>query len=117
MQLKFTIVKKVVDLRKKESQGGSFMEQRKAWLDNIRWITIVIVVIYHVFYYYHNIDVDPMFARLAPNPAKEGEAASVTLVALFQYFVYPWFMMLLFVVSGIVTNIVLSKKKMKEFLA
>ena len=93
------------------------MEQRKAWLDNIRWITIVIVVIYHVFYYYHNIGVDPMFARLAPNPATEGEAASVTLVALFQYFVYPWFMMLLFVVSGIVTNIVLSKKKMKAFLA
>ena len=93
------------------------MKQRKAWLDNIRWMTIVLVVIYHVFYYYHNIGIDPMFKGLAPNPATEGAKASVTVVALFQYFVYPWFMMLLFVVSGIVANIVLQKKSMKEFLS
>ena len=93
------------------------MENRKAWLDNIRWMTIVIVVIYHVFYYYHNIGVEPMFEGLASNPAEEGAKASVTAVAVFQYFVYPWFMMLLFVVSGIVANIVLQKKGMKEFLA
>ncbi|MCI7129093.1 MAG: acyltransferase family protein [Lachnospiraceae bacterium] len=93
------------------------MEQRKAWLDNIRWMTIVIVVIYHVFYYYHNIGVDPMFKGLAPNPAVEGGKAAVTPVALFQYFVYPWFMMLLFVVSGIVANIVLKKKNLKAFLS
>ena len=93
------------------------MENRKAWLDNIRWMTIVIVVIYHVFYYYHNIGIDPTFQGLAPNPAVEGAKASVTPVAVFQYFVYPWFMMLLFVVSGIVAQIVLQKKRMKEFLA
>ena len=75
------------------------MENRKAWLDNIRWMTIVIVVIYHVFYYYHNIGVEPMFEGLASNPAEEGAKASVTAVAVFQYFVYPWVMMLLFVVS------------------
>ena len=51
------------------------MEERKAWLDNIRWMTIVLVVIYHVFYYYHNIGIDPMFKALAPNPAVEGEKA------------------------------------------
>lgn len=93
------------------------MEERKAWLDNIRWMTIVIVVIYHVFYYYHNIGVDPMFQGLAPNPAAEGAKAAVTPVALFEYFVYPWFMMLLFVVSGIVSNIVLKRKPMKTFLS
>lgn len=93
------------------------MENRKAWLDNIRWMTIVIVVVYHVFYYYNNIEIEPMFARLAPNPAEEGAKATVTAVALFQYFVYPWFMMLLFVVSGIVANMVLQRKGMKEFLA
>lgn len=98
-------------------QGGLVMEQRKVWLDNIRWMTIVIVVIYHVFYYYHNIGVDPMFKGLSPNPAVEDGKAAITLVALFQYFVYPWFMMLLFVVSGIVASIVLQKKNMKAFLS
>ena len=93
------------------------MKQRKAWLDNIRWMTIVLVVIYHVFYYYHNIGIDPMFKGLAPNPAVEGEKAAVTLAALFQYFIYPWFMMLLFVVSGIVAHMVLQKKTIKEFLS
>lgn len=93
------------------------MEKRKDWLDNIRWMTIVIVVIFHVFYYYHNIGVSAMFKGLPPNPAAEGARASITLVALFEYFVYPWFMMLLFVVSGIVAHIVLQKKAMKEFLS
>ena len=93
------------------------MENRKEWMDNIRWMTIIIVVIYHVFYYYNNIGIEPMFAGLAPNPAEEGAKVAVTAAALFQYFVYPWFMMLLFVVSGIVANIVLQKKGMKEFLA
>lgn len=93
------------------------MEERKAWLDNIRWMTIVLVVIYHVFYYYHNIGVDPMFQGLAANPAAADAKAAVTPVAVFLYFVYPWFMMLLFVVSGIVAGIVLQKKDMKAFLA
>ncbi|WP_192846120.1 hypothetical protein [Anaerostipes sp. 494a] len=30
---------------------------RKLYLDNIRWITILLVVIFHSFYYYNNIDV------------------------------------------------------------
>ena len=93
------------------------MEKRKAWLDNIRWMTIVIVVIYHVFYYYNNIGIEPMFSGLAPNPSEEGAKAAVTAPALFQYFVYPWFMLLLFVVSGMVANIVLQRKGMKAFLS
>ena len=60
------------------------MENRKEWLDNIRWMTIIIVVIYHVFYYYNNIGIEPMFEGLAPNPAEEGAKAAVTAVALFQ---------------------------------
>ena len=93
------------------------MEERKIWLDNIRWMVIVLVVIYHAFYYYNNIDVTPMFAGLEANPAVEGTKATVTGVALLQYFVYPWFMLILFIISGIVANIVLQKKEMKAFLS
>lgn len=27
---------------------------RRHWLDNLRWVTVVLVLIYHVFYFYNN---------------------------------------------------------------
>lgn len=53
-------------------------EKRKNYLDNIRWITILIVVAFHVFYYYNNIGVTPMFAGLSDNTAVPGTPAAVT---------------------------------------
>ena len=27
---------------------------RKHWLDNLRWVTVLLVLLYHVFYFYNN---------------------------------------------------------------
>ena len=27
---------------------------RKNWLDNLRWFTVLLVLLYHVFYFYNN---------------------------------------------------------------
>ena len=35
------------------SKGGTYM--RKTYIDNIRWMTVVIVVIYHVFYMFNGV--------------------------------------------------------------
>ena len=83
---------------------------RKHYLDNIRWITILMVVIFHIFYYYNNIGIEAMFAG-----AKE-YMGSVNFAGLYQYFVYPWFMLLLFVVAGISARAALGKRTNREFL-
>ena len=83
---------------------------RKHYLDNIRFLTIFFVVIFHVYFYYNNIGTEAMFAGLKPY---EG---AVTFAGIYQYFVYPWFMCLLFIVSGISCNYSLRKRNNKEFI-
>lgn len=56
---------------------------RKHYLDNIRFLTIFFVVIFHVYFYYNNIGTEAMFAGLKPY---EG---AVTFAGIYQYFVYP----------------------------
>lgn len=102
---------------------------RKAWIDNLRWITILIVVVFHIFFFYDNIDSVPIFQKLGPNtspviPGTEPvEYASQvlpfsqwTFAGVFQYAVYQWFMLLLFVVSGICAKYTLQTKTVREFL-
>lgn len=90
--------------------------ERKIWIDNLRWITILIVVIFHVFFYYNNIGVSAMYKGLMPNPPSQGQNAVFTFAGIFQYAVYQWFMLLLFVVSGICAKYTLQKKSMRQFL-
>lgn len=83
---------------------------RKLHLDNIRWITILLVVIFHSFYYYNNIGIKAMFAGA---PAYND---GMTFAGIFQYFVYPWFMLLLFVVAGMSAKYALEKKTVGQFI-
>lgn len=83
---------------------------RKQYLDNIRWITILLVVIFHIYFYYNNIGAEAMFAGAAPY------SGGMTFAGIFQYFVYPWFMLLLFVVAGMSARYALEKKTDREFL-
>lgn len=83
---------------------------RKHYLDNIRWITILLVVIFHIFYYYNNIGIEAMFA------GAKAYTGAVSFAGLYQYFVYPWFMLLLFVVAGISARMALRKRTNREFL-
>ncbi len=81
---------------------------RKHYLDNIRWITVVIVVIYHTLYMYNAEGVLGGLGRITDLP--------VQYYDIFQYLVYPWFMPVLFLVSGISARLSLDAHTDKEFL-
>lgn len=81
---------------------------RKYYLDNIRWITVVIVVIYHVFYMYNAEGLLGVAGRITD--------LEVQYYDIFQYIVYPWFMILLFMVSGISSRLYLEKHTHREFI-
>lgn len=80
---------------------------RKHYIDNIRWAAIVIVVFYHVGYMYNGVGV--------PGPLGKITDMDVQYYDLFQYIVYPWLMMVLFMVSGISARLYLEKHDDDEF--
>ena len=80
---------------------------RKTYLDNIKWITVVIVVIYHVIYMFNGIEVYGVI----------GPFADVQYQDAFQYIVYPWFMLLLFIASGMSSRFYLQSHNTKEFIS
>ena len=80
---------------------------RKNYLDNIRWITVVIVVLYHVIYMYAGMENAGIVGKITN--------LDVQYYDVFQYAVYPWFMMLLFMVSGISSKLYLDSHTGKEF--
>jgi len=81
---------------------------RKHYIDNIRWITVVIVVIYHVFYMYNAEGVLGGVGRITD--------LEVQYYDIFQYLVYPWFMPVLFLIAGISSKIYLDSHTDKEFV-
>ncbi|MGI6499981.1 MAG: acyltransferase family protein [Anaerostipes sp.] len=83
---------------------------RKHYLDNLRWMTIVLVVIFHIYFYYNNIGVQAMFS------GRSQDTGSMSFSGIYQYFVYPWFMLLLFIIAGISARYALKKKTKKQFI-
>lgn len=81
---------------------------RKHYLDNIRWATVVIVVIYHLFYMYNAEGVLGGLGKITD--------LSFQPYDIFQYFVYPWIMPVLFMVSGISSKLYLDRHTHKEFI-
>lgn len=79
---------------------------RKIYLDNIRWITVCIVVIYHVIYMFNGVQPFGVIGAFEKDQLQDA----------FQYFVYPWFMALLFVVSGMSARYYLERHNTKEFI-
>lgn len=79
---------------------------RKLYIDNIRWITVVLVVLYHVIYMFNGIET---FGVIGP-------FSDVQYQDAFQYIVYPWFMLLLFAVSGMSARYELEHRSEKEFI-
>ena len=80
---------------------------RKYYLDNIRWCTVLLVVVYHVIF---------IFNAVAPELGA-GPFRPVQYQDAIQYLLYPWFMVLLFVVAGAGSRYALEKQTPKEFLA
>ncbi len=79
---------------------------RKKYIDNIRWITVVLVVIYHVFYVFNGVGVQ----------GGVGSFCMPQYQDLILYILYPWFMLLLFVISGMSARFCLETCTHKEFV-
>lgn len=80
---------------------------RKYYLDNIRWMTVVTVVIYHVLYMYNSEGILGGLGKITDLKVQYYDA--------FMYLVYPWFMPVLFVVAGICSSLYLEKHSGTEF--
>lgn len=79
---------------------------RRIYLDNIRWTTVLLVMIYHIFYIFNSAGV----------PGGVGPFSETQYQDTILYFVYPWFMVLLFVVAGMSARYSLEKRSAKEFI-
>lgn len=78
---------------------------RKYYLDNIRWLTVILVLIYHVFYLFNGVSILGGVGSFSPIQYQDA----------FLYFVYPWFMVLLFLVAGMSTQYALKTRTTKQF--
>ena len=79
--------------------------ERKFYIDNIRWMTVILVLVYHVVYIFN-------CSGVISNFIVQGIPQLDTLLI----FLYPWFMSLLFVVAGISARYSLQKRSGKEFI-
>lgn len=79
---------------------------RKHYLDNIRWITIICVVIYHVIYMFNGV----------ATAGVVGPFQKAQYQDAIQYILYPWMMILLFIVAGMCSRYYLESHNIKEFI-
>ena len=82
---------------------------RKHWIDNLRWVTVLLVLFYHVFYFYNNKGVFGGIGGFGDYPAYPQYQDVV------MYLLYPWFMPMLFILAGISARYALEKKSAKEW--
>ena len=67
--------------------------KRKHYLDNIRWVITIVVILYHVIYMYNAEGIVGVVGKITNQNVQYQDA--------FQYAVYPWLMPIFFIVSGI----------------
>ena len=82
---------------------------RKHWIDNLRWVTVLLVLLYHVFYFYNNKGVFGGIGGFGEWP----ECKQYQDVVM--YILYPFFMPLLFLLAGISARYALQKYPAKEW--
>ena len=82
---------------------------RKHWLDNLRWVTVLLVLLYHVIYFYNNKGVFGGIGGFGPYP----ECRQYQDVVM--YILYPWFMPLLFILAGVSARYALEKYSSREW--
>ena len=78
---------------------------RKYYIDHIRSATIVLVVIYHVIYMFNSV----------ATPGVIGPVTNFHGQDVVQYLLYPWFMMILFLISGMCSKYYLDHHTDKEY--
>ena len=79
---------------------------RRHYLDNIRWMTVLLVLVYHVFYLFNGVGV----------LGGVGSFSKVQVQDAVLYFIYPWFMVLLFLVAGISSRYALERRSSGQFI-
>ena len=82
---------------------------RKHWIDNLRWVTVLLVLFYHVIYFYNNKGVFGGIGGFGEYPECPQYQDAV------MYILYPWFMPLLFLLAGISARYALERKTAKEW--
>ena len=83
--------------------------ERKHWIDNLRWVTVLLVLLYHVIYFYNNKGVFGGIGGFGDYP----ECPQYQDVLM--YIVYPWFMPLLFLLAGVSARYALQRQSAKEW--
>lgn len=78
---------------------------RKSFLDNLRYSIVLLVIFYHVFYLFNNVGV-----------ITNVEIPGIPELDAVLYVLYPWFMVTLFVISGICARYSLQKQTGRDFL-
>ena len=79
---------------------------RKHWIDNLRWVTVLLVLFYHVIYFYNNKGVFGGIGGFGDGPQYQD---------VVMYILYPWFMPLLFLLAGVSARYALEKRPAKEW--
>lgn len=79
---------------------------RKHWIDNLRWVTVLLVLLYHVIYFYNNKGVFGGVGGFDDGPQYQD---------VLMYILYPWFMPLLFLLAGIGSRYALERQSAKEW--
>ena len=82
---------------------------RKHWIDNLRWVTVLLVLFYHVIYFYNNKDVFGGIGGFGDYPQVPQYQDVV------MYILYPWFMPLLFLLAGVSARYALEKQSVKAW--
>jgi len=81
---------------------------RRYYVDNVRWVTVVLVVIYHVLYMYNAEGILGGIGKITD--------LSVQYYDIFMYLVYPWFMPVLFIAAGMSSRYYLDGHSDREFV-
>ena len=79
---------------------------RKHYLDNIRGMTVMLVLLFHVIYMFNGEGIIGVIGPITEHRLQD----------VLQYMLYPWFMDILFIVSGISAKLYLDRHSEKEFL-
>lgn len=73
---------------------------RKHWLDTVRWSTVLLVLLFHVFYYYNSHFDGSGIGGFGGEQPQDAVC----------YILYPWMMYLMFLVAGISSRYALERE-------
>ena len=83
------------------------MKNRYYFIDNLRWVCVILVLIYHVFYNFNSLGV---FGAVCAGHFGPNQWQDIVCTAL-----NPWFMTLMFVLAGASSRYALTRRSATEF--